>query len=230
VNPVLFWTSIVGGAVVLAVVGVSVLVGRHATVVPRRALDVAVASVGVFLVCIGVALLAGETTSILVVWLVALLVVVLVCVVLRLRTDRQDRSSASSPSRDAAVRSVEGVLRRADYQQLSLVLLVVAVDDADLITRALGRDALVRVRDTLSTALGRALPADATVWSEADDRVGALVRADELDRGALRAEVDEALVDGVSAAGTVLPRLVWHVAETDARGYGLSALLPDSTS
>lgn len=223
-NPLLLWTAIGSGLALLLVVLVTRrrLGGRHPEV-RRGFLDVGVASVGTFLVLIGAALLAGDATRILVVWLVVVLAVALVCTVIRSASTR-DEPPEDVQRRSDVLRGVTRVLARADYHQVSFVRLVVSLDDAALVTTAFGPGAGVVHRDRLVAALQRLVPPDATVWTEGDDRVVVLVRQEECDLAGWRAELEMPSTGDPADGATVGSSTTWAVTSTDDRGYRLEDL------
>lgn len=223
-NPLLLWTSIGSGLALLLVVVATRrrLAGRQPEV-RRGFLDAGVASVGAFLVLIGAALLAGDATRILVVWLVVLLAVALGCTAVRSAVAHDERH-VGVQRRSDVLADVVRTLARADYHQVSFVRLVVSLDDAGLVTTAFGPGAGAVQRDRVAAALERLVPPDATVWTEGDDRVVALVRQEECDLAAWRAELELASTTVPDAGAPVVSSMTWAATSTDDHGYLLEDL------
>lgn len=223
-NPYLLWTAVGGGLVLLAAVLVSRRSGARRPDVPRSALDAAVGIVGAFLVCIAAALFAGSATRVLVVWLVVLLAVGLVCTVLRVRPGIAASAADGVPQRAEALPAALRMLDRADYHQVSVVRLAVIVGDAAQLGTAFGSETVDAARAALARALRDVVPPDAPLWTEQQDRVVALVRQEECDLAAWRAEVETALVALSPGHLPTVPTVSWRTTSTDDRGYRLDEL------
>lgn|GEM_PF-6109686 len=226
-NPALSWTLIGGGLVLLVAVAVSRRSRTGRPEVRRGALDAAVTIVGAFLVLIGAALLAGAATRVLVVWLVVLLAVGLLCTVLRVRPGRTVSAAFAVPQRAEAMPAATRMLERADFHQVSVVRLAVTVGDASRLGTAFGPDVVESARTVLARALLEVVPPDAPLWTEDHDRVVALVRQEECDLTAWRAQVESILVAESPEHVPTVPAATWRTTSTDDRGYGLDDLGAD---
>jgi len=224
VNPYLLWTAVGSGLVLLATALVSRRSGARRPDVPRSALDAAVGIVGAFLVCIAAALFAGPATRVLVVWLVVLLTVGLVCTVLRVRPGMAAAAGDGVPQRAEALPAALRMLDRADYHQVSVVRLAVTVGDAAQLGTAFGSETVDAARAALARALRGVVPPDAPLWTEQHDRVVALVRQEECDLTAWRAEVETALVAVSPDRVPTVPTATWRTTSTDDLGYRLDDL------
>ncbi|KTR22386.1 hypothetical protein LQK89_03500 [Curtobacterium sp. C1] len=223
-NPYLLWTAVGSGLVLLATALVSRRSGARRPDVPRSALDAAVGIVGAFLVCIAAALFAGPATRVLVVWLVVLLTVGLVCTVLRVRPGMAAAAGDGVPQRAEALPAALRMLDRADYHQVSVVRLAVTVGDAAQLGTAFGSETVDAARAALARALRGVVPPDAPLWTEQHDRVVALVRQEECDLTAWRAEVETALVAVSPDRVPTVPTATWRTTSTDDLGYRLDDL------
>lgn len=223
-NPYLLWTAVGSGLVLLATALVSRRSGARRPDVPRSALDAAVGVVGAFLVCIAAALFAGPATRVLVVWLVVLLTVGLVCTVLRVRPGMAAAAGDGVPQRAEALPAALRMLDRADYHQVSVVRLAVTVGDAAQLGTAFGSETVDAARAALARALRGVVPPDAPLWTEQHDRVVALVRQEECDLTAWRAEVETALVAVSPDRVPTVPTATWRTTSTDDLGYRLDDL------
>lgn len=223
-NPYLLWTAVGSGLVLLATALVSRRSGARRPDVPRSALDAAVGIVGAFLVCIAAALFAGPATRVLVVWLVVLLTVGLVCTVLRVRPGMAAAAGDGVPQRAEALPAALRMLDRADYHQVSVVRLAVTVGDAAQLGTAFGSETVDAARAALARALRGVVPPDAPLWTEQHDRVVALVRQEECDLTAWRAEVETALVAVSPDRVPTVPTATWLTTSTDDLGYRLDDL------
>lgn len=223
-NPYLLWTAVGGGLVLLATALVSRRSGARRPDVPRSALDAAVGIVGAFLVCIAAALFAGPATRVLVVWLVVLLTVGLVCTVLRVRPGMAAAAGDGVPQRAEALPAALRMLDRADYHQVSVVRLAVTVGDAAQLGTAFGSETVDAARAALARALRGVVPPDAPLWTEQHDRVVALVRQEECDLTAWRAEVETALVAVSPDRVPTVTTATWRTTSTDDLGYRLDDL------
>ncbi|WP_288468115.1 hypothetical protein [uncultured Curtobacterium sp.] len=226
-NPYLLWTAVGSGLVLLATALVSRRSGARRPDVPRSALDAAVGIVGAFLVCIAAALFAGPATRVLVVWLVVLLTVGLVCTVLRVRPGMAAAAGDGVPQRAEALPAALRMLDRADYHQVSVVRLAVTVGDAAQLGTAFGSETVDAARAALARALRGVVPPDAPLWTEQHDRVVALVRQEECDLTAWRAEVETALVAVSPDRVPTVPTATWRTTSTDDLGYRLDDLERD---
>ncbi|MDK8172214.1 hypothetical protein QP735_06680 [Curtobacterium citreum] len=223
-NPYLLCTAVGSGLVLLATALVSRRSGARRPDVPRSALDAAVGIVGAFLVCIAAALFAGPATRVLVVWLVVLLTVGLVCTVLRVRPGMAAAAGDGVPQRAEALPAALRMLDRADYHQVSVVRLAVTVGDAAQLGTAFGSETVDAARAALARALRGVVPPDAPLWTEQHDRVVALVRQEECDLTAWRAEVETALVAVSPDRVPTVPTATWRTTSTDDLGYRLDDL------
>ncbi|GAA3333560.1 MULTISPECIES: hypothetical protein [Curtobacterium] len=223
-NPYLLWTAVGSGLVLLATALVSRRSGARRPDVPRSALDAAVGIVGAFLVCIAAALFAGPATRVLVVWLVVLLTVGLVCTVLRVRPGMAAAAGDGVPQRAEALPAALRMLDRADYHQVSVVRLAVTVGEAAQLGTAFGSETVDAARAALARALRGVVPPDAPLWTEQHDRVVALVRQEECDLTAWRAEVETALVAVSPDRVPTVPTATWRTTSTDDLGYRLDDL------
>ncbi|PCN47721.1 hypothetical protein Csp2054_10120 [Curtobacterium sp. 'Ferrero'] len=223
-NPLLFWTAIGTGITLCGVAARSWTHDRSRArpTVDRRLVDLLLAVVGGFLVLIGAALLAGPSTSVLVVLLVVLLGVALLCLAAGRGAAPADPSGADH---EQVRGDVTDLLRRADYHQLSLTLLRVGIVDAPDVVRAFGEETLATGLRDVAAAVRRSAPPDATVWMPARDAVVVVVRTDDLDIPALRAEVETAVAEGAFVVATGMrPLLEWARADSDEHGYELADL------
>ena len=134
------------------------------------------------------------------------------------------------PPREVVEKFKQSALRmldRADYHQVSVVRLAVTVGDAAQLGTAFGSETVDAARAALARALRGVVPPDAPLWTEQHDRVVALVRQEECDLTAWRAEVETALVAVSPDRVPTVPTATWRTTSTDDLGYRLDDLEAD---